>query len=161
MENWRSIIEFEDYQISDLGRVKITANTATRKERILKPLNHPRGYFRVALWKNNKPKFMFIHRLVAIHFIPNPENKKTINHKDGNKSNNAATNLEWNTYRENMNHSILSGLSASGERNGRSKITKVQAEEIKTSNLSSQKLAEIYGIHKSNINRIKRNEGWK
>lgn len=82
MEIWKDIIGYNQYQVSNYGRVKTTANEATRKERILKPLIHPKGYFRVALWKNNKSKFFFIHRLVAEYFISNPENKPTINHID-------------------------------------------------------------------------------
>ena len=59
MEIWKNIIGYEQYQISNHGRVKTTANEAKKKERILKLLKHPRGYFRVALWKNNKSKFFF------------------------------------------------------------------------------------------------------
>lgn len=161
MEIWKDIIGYDQYQVSNYGRVKTTANSATRKERILKPLKHPRGYFRVALWKDNKSKFFFIHRLVAEYFMDNPESKPTINHIDGDKSNNHIDNLEWSTYRENMNHAVENRISACGERNGRSKLTQVQVEEIRNSTLTSVELSTIYGVHKSNINRIKRKEGWK
>lgn len=161
MEIWKDIIGYDQYQVSNLGRVKTTANEATRKERILKPLIHPKGYFRVALWRNNKSKFFFIHRLVAEYFISNPENKSTINHIDGDKSNNHIDNLEWATYRENMNHAVKNRISACGERNGRSKLNWMQIKEIRISHLTSDELAAIYSVHKSNINRIKRKEGWK
>jgi len=161
MEIWKDIVGYDQYQVSNYGRVKTTANAATRKERILKPLKHPRGYFRVALWKDNKSKFFFIHRLVAEYFISNPENKPTINHIDGDKSNNHIDNLEWTTYRENMNHAIDNKISACGERNGRSKLNWVQIEEIRSSYLTSNELAAIYCVHKSTINRIKSNKGWK
>ena len=161
MEIWKDIIGYDQYQVSNYGRVKTTANKATRKERILKPLIHPKGYFRVALWKDNKSKFFFIHRLVAKYFISNPENKPTINHIDGDKSNNHIDNLEWTTYRENMNHAIENRISACGERNGRSKLNWTQIEEIRSSHLTSDELAAIYSVHKSTINRIKRKEGWK
>jgi hypothetical protein len=161
MEIWKNIIGYEQYQVSNFGNVKITANEATRKERILKPLIHPRGYFRVALYKQNKSKFFFIHRLVAEHFIENPENKPQVNHKDGNKSNNNGWNLEWTTYRENMNHAVLNKLSACGERNGRAKLTQIQADEIKESTLSQRKLAEIYQVSQTSIKTIKQGKGWK
>ena len=54
MEIWKNITNYEDYQVSNLGNIKITANKASRKERILKPLKHPKGYFRVGLYKDKK-----------------------------------------------------------------------------------------------------------
>lgn len=161
MEIWKNIIGYDQYQVSNYGSVKTTANEAARKERILKLLKHPRGYFRVALWKDNKSKFYFIHRLVAEYFISNPENKPTINHIDGNKANNHIDNLEWATYRENMNHAVDNKISACGERNGRSKLNWIQIEEIRNSHLTSNELAVIYSVHKSTINRIKSKKGWK
>ena len=160
-EIWKDIIGYNQYQISNYGNVKTTANKFTRKERLLKPLRQQKGYFRVALWKDNKSKFFLIHRLVAEYFIDNPENKKTINHIDGNKSNNHIDNLEWNTYRENMNHAVNNKISACGERNGRSKLNLEQIKEIRNSHLTSQELATIYLVHKSTINRIKSKKGWK
>lgn len=161
MENWKDIQGYEDYQVSDLGNVKMTANSASRKERILKPLNHPKGYFRVGLYKNKKVKFFFIHRLVATHFIENPENKATINHINGDKSNNSIQNLEWNTYRENMNHSIENNLSSCGERNAKAKLNIEQVREIRNSNLLNSELCEKFKVSKSTIDNIKSNRTWK
>ena len=70
-------------------------------------------------------------------------------------------NLEWTTYRENMNLAIDNKISACGERNGRSKLNWIQIEEIRNSHLTSNELAAIYLVHKSTINRIKSNKGWK
>lgn len=162
MELWKTINEYEDYQISNLGNVKMTANNATRKERLLKPVKHPRGYLRVALYKNKKPYFFSVHRLVAINFINNPENKKTVNHINGDKTNNKVENLEWLTYRENMNHAVENRISACGERNGRSKLTRLQVNEIKNNTeLNQYELAKKYNVTQGSINRIKLNKGWK
>ena len=94
MEEWRDIIEYEGlYQISNKGRVKSLGNNKNRKEKILslKPIN---GYMRVFLYKNGKPKPYSVHRLVAIAFIPNPNNYPEVNHIDEDKTNNIVENLE-------------------------------------------------------------------
>ncbi len=72
--------------------------------------NHlPRAY--VQLWKDNKSKLLSVHRIVAEAFIPNPNGKPCINHKDGNPLNNHYTNLEWSTYSENQKHAYENGLT--------------------------------------------------
>lgn len=73
----------------------------------LKPYINSSGYLMVSL--SNRKKHC-IHKLLAAHFIPNPENKKQVNHKDGNKLNNQLNNLEWATPSENMKHAYKSGL---------------------------------------------------
>ena len=76
------------------------------------------GYPAIMLWKDSKPKRMTIHRLVALHFIPNPENKPEINHKDGDKTNYSVNNIEWCTAKENRRHAVDTGLlvNPSGEK---------------------------------------------
>ncbi len=115
----------------------------------------------MALWKNCKSKFLFIHRLVAEYFIENPENKATVNHIDGNKANNHVDNLEWSTYRENMNHAITNRISACGERNGRSKLTQQQVDDVRQSKLNQYQLAKNYNVSQGTISRIKTQKGWK
>lgn len=84
--------------------------TTIKQERILKPFIRG-NYLSVDLRKNGKRKTFQVHRLVAIMFIPNPENKSEVNHIDGNKLNNSVTNLEWNTTSENIKHAYQTGLS--------------------------------------------------
>lgn len=79
--------------------------------RELKPTLRKKGYLKVDLRNNNKRFGAFIHRLVALSFIPNPENKPEVNHKDGNKSNNCVGNLEWCTQIENHRHKCRMGLN--------------------------------------------------
>ena len=90
-----------DYQVSNLGRIKSLKFT----EKILRQKNDGHGYLVVNLY-NKGSKSKKVHRLVAIAFIPNPENKKTVNHKKGIKTDNRAKELEWATYSENHLHSF-------------------------------------------------------
>lgn len=106
MEVWKEIpFTSGEYLVSSNGIVK-TAKTG----RLLTPIIDARGYERVCLFKVNREKRYKVHRLVAITFIPNPENKPQVNHKDGNKRNNNVDNLEWVTNEENMHHSRETGL---------------------------------------------------
>ena len=76
------------------------------KLKTLKPSITPSGYASVCLYFNGKYKTFLIHRMVAECYIPNPDNKPQINHKNGDKLNNDYTNLEWSTSEENINHAI-------------------------------------------------------
>ena len=82
-----------------------------RKGKQLKPSVDKYGYERVVLTKDGIRKTYSVHKLVALAFIPNPENKTTINHIDGNKRNNNVSNLEWATEQENQNHKWKNGLA--------------------------------------------------
>ena len=116
MENeiWKDLVCYEGiYEVSNYGNVK----SLTRNDFQGKPLNEKllnletiNNYKRVALCKTGKVKRVFVHRLVAIHFIPNPDNKPCVNHRNGNPSDNRVENLEWVTYSENTQHAINTGL---------------------------------------------------
>ena len=115
-EIWKSVVGYEGiYEVSDLGRVRTSKTKTTYskihgvrhwKQRILKPKVCKRGDSRVSLWKDGREKTFLVHRLVAMAFLPNPQNKKTVNHIDGNPKNNRLENLEWATYEENNNHAF-------------------------------------------------------
>ena len=99
MEEWRLITDYPSYMVSDMGNVK---NTAT--DTIKKATQRPDGYKVVGLWDKGVSEVCYIHRLVGEAFLPNPDNKHTINHKDGDKGNNHLSNLEWATNSENNQH---------------------------------------------------------
>jgi hypothetical protein len=106
-EEWKAIAECNgQYYVSSWGRVKSFKHG---KERILKHWI-VKGYVFVQLSKNNKQKSVSIHRLVANAFIMNPLKKTSVNHKDGNKTNNCIDNLEWMTHKENIQHAWDTGL---------------------------------------------------
>lgn len=94
------------YKVSPEGTV---TSFKRGKIRILKPENS-RGYLRARLYKDAEVKNFLVHRLVALAFIENPENKPQINHIDGNKLNNSVENLEWCTASENCRHAVSTGL---------------------------------------------------
>ena len=105
-EEWRDIEGYEGlYSISNFGRVKSLNYYNTGKEKLLKQgkTGRDKDYYSVALSKNGKLKSYLVHRLVAITFIPNPDNLPQVNHKDEDKSNNCVENLEWcdNNYNSN------------------------------------------------------------
>lgn len=97
-EEWKTIVGHSNYQISNFGRVK---SLVTSKEKILKTQLHSKKGYEVITLNNITTS---IHRLVAIHFIPNPENKPEVNHKDKVRNNNHVSNLEWCTHLENSWH---------------------------------------------------------
>jgi hypothetical protein len=103
------------YEISEDGKVYSTGKGNSTcpfysEYREIPARKKPTGYLHIKLFKNGVRKYYSIHRIVALNFIPNPENKPQVNHKDGNKSNNTVENLEWVTSKENIIHSIENGL---------------------------------------------------
>lgn len=146
VERWRVVEGYDGhYWVSDLGR--ITSLKGTRSI-ILAP-GGPMGYPFVNLSKNGRQTPIKIHRLVAEAFIPNPLNLPTVNHKDGSKTNNAVSNLEWATYGENNTHAYYTGLKR--------QVKPVLALPIEPGvgfYFPSQSLAGRHGFNQSSISRV-------
>ena len=100
-EIWKNIDKHENYEVSNYGKVR---NVLSKKER--KQHNNGKGYLKV----NLNGKSLYVHRIVAIAFLSNPELKRTVNHIDCDKSNNNLKNLEWATHKENISHAWDNGL---------------------------------------------------
>lgn len=124
-----------------------TGNTKKRIE----TLNKKRGYFYIRTSNRN----FLVHRLVASAFIVNPENKPTVNHKDGNKLNNHVSNLEWATYKENVQHSIKNGFTRQFKKNeGNIKYTNEQCRNVVDmvkGGMTYVKAGEKYGMPYSTV----------
>ena len=163
-EIWKDIKNYEGfYQISNLGRVKSLArfkngksgSLVPVKEIILKQKINEQGYALVHLRKNREQSWPTIHRLVAEAFIPNVDNKPTVNHVDCNKMNNTVSNLEWSLHSEQMQHAVENNLL---EINGKPKFSKAFKQSIldyfNTNEISIKKLAIHFNISERTAGRI-------
>lgn len=137
-EVWKDIVGYEGlYQVSNLGRIKSLERYVQNHDAVQfheeqikcacerKRKDGNQGYLVLQLYKNNKPKNCYVHRLVAEAFIPNPKNKPTVNHINGNKHDNRAENLEWSTYKENNEHAYNTGLNDETHRRNKKGSTRV------------------------------------
>lgn len=146
MEEWKDIKGYEGlYQVSTMGRVRSFHEYGGIKQRILRLKKCKSGYVSVALAKHGTYSYVFIHRLVAQTFIPNPENCPVVNHKDENKTNNRVDNLEWCSSKYNNNY---------GTRNQRAIESKnksvlcVETGRVFDSLKSAREFTHATGIHK-------------
>lgn len=105
MEIWKDVKGYEYfYRVSSLGNVTRKKGIQCKKERVIKMHDNGSGYKAVSLSVDSKVKKEYVHRLVAMSFLPNTENKEEVNHIDGDRSNNNLVNLEWVTRSENHFH---------------------------------------------------------
>ena len=105
MKEWREIDGFPNYMVSNTGEIKILNYNETGTAKVLIPHKLSNGYLGINLYDDNKRScYLLIHRLVAQAFLPNPNGYRIINHKDENRSNNSVNNLEWCSYKYNLNY---------------------------------------------------------
>ena len=162
-EIWKDIEGYEGlYQVSTCGNVKSLpkvrrngTGTYIQKEKLLKPSNTSTGYKKVELCKDGKRKSFKVHRLVAQAFIPNPENKREVNHIDGNKHNNNVNNLEWVTSSENKLHAFEMHLNPTKRDLDEEKIIRMYCEE----KMSIHQIAKEFNVADcAIIRRLKAND---
>ena len=170
-EIWKDITGFEGkYKISSLGRVKRIShyNYFNKKGTIVKRLLEEkylslkinnRNYRTICLSKNGKQSYFLIHRLVALHFIPNIDNLDTVDHIDNNKENNCIDNLQWLSNLDNWKKSNM------GEDNGKAKMTRNKVELLRKLHNNGQytykDLSEIFSISTSQVSVIINKKNWK
>jgi hypothetical protein len=172
-EIWKPVVGYEScYEVSNLGRIKSLDRKVKSKNNSISNIKgkfviyHKRGeYLSYDLSKNGIKKTISIHRLVAQAFIPNPENKPQVNHKDANKLNNNLSNLEWVTRKENSEHASLNNLMPIGEKNYHNKIKEKDVlfirKSLKLKTLTPRKLADMFYVNINHIYNIRDIKSWK
>lgn len=149
---WKPIYNFPNYEISEDGEVKSMNYNHTGSCRILKPSISNNGYYGVILVKGGKRFYKTVHRLVAETFIPNPTNLPFINHKDENRLNNTASNLEWCTAKYNIRYGSCISRRADKQRVSRGvPIVSMDNDGNKTKYISAKEASRITGINQGSI----------
>lgn len=164
-EQWKDVIGHEElYSVSDQGGIFCKG----RNKYYIFSDKYKQRYRRACLTdKNKKVFYASVHRLVAEHFIPNPNNLLEVNHINGIKYDNNAENLEWCTRQENINHSHKTGLAviARGNRLPQTKLTEVQVLEIRARYIPNvygrERLAKDYNVSPEAIRQVIKRTAWK
>lgn len=146
-EEWKVVSGYDGrYEVSNLGRIRSYSNARwgnKAEAKIMKVKQIPVGYLQVNLYKphgGGKADSGLIHRLVAEAFIPNPAKLPVVNHKDGNKTNNCADNLEWVTASENSFHAVRTGLKKPSQHQ-KEVVSKMQSIPVVMFSLDGRKIA--------------------
>lgn len=174
-EIWKPIKDYPNYFVSSQGNIR-----NIKRNKILNPIKTKKGYFRVGLYNGSRtqPKYFSVSRLVASYFIENLYGKPEVNHIDGNKGNNSASNLEWSTSQENQIHAYRKKLQTPmrGSKHFAAKIKERDILKIKElwfhsgknkeckivkNSLCQKDIAEKFGINQQNVSLIVRGKAWR
>jgi len=165
-EEWRSVVGFEDYEVSNLGRLRSwlpRRNYAPVPENgnILHPSKDKDGYYRTTIRKNGQRKDVRICVLVctAWHGARPPD--AVVRHLDGSKDNDTPENLVWGTGKENYEDSRRHGTYSHGVRVNTCKLTEQDVRDIRASKMSCTALSAIYPVNISMISKIRKRQSWK
>jgi len=154
---WRVVAECPAYEVSDDGRVRRAQHGCE-----LRPCDNGKGYLHCDLWTSGAKKRRYVHRLVACAFLPESTSiRPYVNHINGVKGDNRASNLEWCTHRENHEHRTRVLGKGVGEGAGGVKLTGDEARTIRSSSASLSQLSRRFSISPSHASRIKRGTRWQ
>lgn len=174
-EVWRNCKGWESiYQVSNFGRIKrhegffikttMGRTMAVYKEEMIRTKRiDPAGYVRTSFWMHEKAQHLLVHRLVAIHFVPNPTKEKQVLHIDDNPSNPHFNNLRWGSQADNINDCVAKNRGFVGSKNGNSKLKESDVyaiREMTSAGIPSRRVAEKFGVAHSQILSIKNRKNW-
>lgn len=159
-ELWEFIPKYPNYQVSNSGKIY-----SLNKDKLLTPSIVWSGYKMVRLYNKGYSKDYSVHRLVAQSWCNNPDNKKVVNHKDGDKLNNYFLNLEWVTDSENQIHAYKTGLKKvmCGNNHPMSKLNEnniIEIRKLYETGLTNVIIADIFKVDQATIARITSNKTW-
>lgn len=172
---WRDVVGYEGfYMVSRCGLIKSLGKSYTMKDgrtsrkpaKVLRQNTDKKGYKSIRLCKDGDQSIFKVHRLVANAFIgPAPETNSQVNHKNGSKDFNHASNLEWVTPKGNMQHAVKNGLfkSNKGERNPRcilSESNVIDIIRISKTGLSCAAISRLAGVSEATIRQIQKGRNW-
>ncbi len=181
-EEWKDVGGYEGiYMVSNLGRVKSLTRqnkfgdfVRTIQSKVLRQHLHAMsGYTAIRLCKDDTPgKQVNVHRLVALAFLANPENKKEVNHKDSNRSNNCLENLEWVSPKENIGHAFDKGMFSASHNPNRAWSAAMTAETagkikgrlldvIEFGPIRIAEIAKEFGVTETMVYKIRGNHAWQ
>lgn len=160
MEIWKSVVGFHKYECSNIGNVRHIEHKNN-----IKMITSPSGYQLFSVRQNNKRYTLKMARVIAIAFIPNPQNYPQVNHRDGNKKNNSVSNLEWCTSKINMRHAFDNKLITPhrGADRWNAMLTDSQVIEILELlklKVKQRDIAKLFGISPVTVCNIKYNRTW-
>lgn len=170
-EIWKDIEGYEGYyQVSSHGKVRsmerevpdprIKSGVKKVSSRVMKPGVHNRGYLKVSLRKGGAKQMLYIHRLVGSAFLERDEHRTTINHLDGDKTNNHVSNLEWLSHLDNVRHARETGLAPTRPRAKITKLDVLWIREWLSQGFKQQAIAEAFGLDARSISAINVGRTW-
>jgi hypothetical protein len=162
-ESWRPVLD-DHYEVSSLGKVRrLKPCSRSKPGYVLIPHPDRKGYFRARCTVNGRSKLYRIHRLVMLAFVGPCPRGMEVNHKDGDKKNNALENLEYATPEKNQAHATVNGLRASGERVGNAKLTADTVRGIKKDlcAMPTSAVSRKHNLPHSTVDAIKHGKTWR
>lgn len=170
-EIWKDIPSLVDYQASNLGNIRSVDRIVPTTSKTGTPcFARRKGKVLSATKKSLYPQVniggvKYVHRLVALAFLSNPERKREVNHKNGNKHDNRIENLEWATPSENISHAYNTNLNHTGQNHVHARLSEDDIKEIaklyETTDLLQREIAAQFGVTQPHISDILKGDRWK
>lgn len=162
---WRTIPGFSNYSVSDDGRIRRHVALPNHPPKMLMQCRARGGYLKVTLRNDaGQPKTIQVHRVIALAFLGEPPSGHEVCHNDGNRKNNRADNLRYDTPENNAADKKKHGTHLWGEKINKAKLTQEQVQEIRKllaeGNLTQKQIGKMYGVHQTTVGYINTGKNW-